>query len=377
MQAKTEHFKELDALRGLAAQFVVVAHLYNAFFPASSWPLIGQELGWLARLSVIYFFVLSGFAITTAIHRGVLRNGYFDWLDYAIRRVARIYPPFLMTILLVGILTLAAFSGLSLPGVQYPLEFNASGTSWLRTAVFLFTSNDAITAFDGVVWSLRIEVGLYVLAAFLTLALLHSGLWRLAFALVTTVLAAAFCMRLSFALLGIVLFASGAAAALSLHTLRRLMNFWVPLAVIGALALPILSVSLIDDSFLSLTYQCALGPPIAMSLVYMIHRKIGTFSNLLVASGGWSYTLYLTHTPVIVGARALFGNFGLPNPGIVGSVTVVFCYFLLANFTAYLIARYLERPAYFTRVIKNALGLAGRLAGLRRADAKNNSQSIV
>ncbi len=368
MQAKTEHFKELDALRGLAAQFVVVAHLYNAFFPASSWPLIGQELGWLARLSVIYFFVLSGFAITTAIHRSVLRNGYFNWMDYAIRRVARIYPPYLMSILLVGILTLVAFSGVPIPGVQYPLEFNASGTSWLRTAVFLFTSNDAITAFDGVVWSLRIEVGLYVLAAFLTLALLHSGLWRFGFLLVTTVLAAAFCTRLSFAFLGIVLFGSGAVAALWFQTLRKLMTFWVPLGVICVLLLPSLSRSLIDDSFLSLTYQCALGPPIAMSLIYMISQKIGGSSRLLVASGGWSYTLYLTHTPIVLAARTLFGNFGFANMDLIGSVTIVCCYFVLANAAAYLIARYLERPAYFTRGIKNALVVAGRLMGLRRVE---------
>jgi peptidoglycan/LPS O-acetylase OafA/YrhL len=125
--------------------------------------------------------------------------------------------------------------------------------------------------------------------------------------------------------------------------------------------LPILSQSLIDDSFLSLTYQCALGPPIAISLVYMVHRKIGGSSRLLVASGGWSYTLYLTHTPIVLAARALFGNFGFANFGIAGLVAVVCCYFVLANVAAFFIARYLERPAYFTRGIKNTLVLAGRL----------------
>ena len=46
----------------------------------------------LSEYAVLTFFVLSGFLIALSINRNIEENGYFEWREYIISRVARIYP---------------------------------------------------------------------------------------------------------------------------------------------------------------------------------------------------------------------------------------------------------------------------------------------
>jgi len=79
-----------DAVRGIAAQFVLLSHTYFEFTRVAD-----PTLSFLARSSVWVFFFLSGFAIASSIKSETERSGTFDPVDYTLRRVARIYPPYI------------------------------------------------------------------------------------------------------------------------------------------------------------------------------------------------------------------------------------------------------------------------------------------
>jgi peptidoglycan/LPS O-acetylase OafA/YrhL len=87
----------LDAIRGLAAQLVLLQHLFTACLPNSG--LDGHGLG---AVGVLVFFLLSGFLITDSVAARVAA-GRYDAREFLIGRVARIYTPYLPAIALVAV----------------------------------------------------------------------------------------------------------------------------------------------------------------------------------------------------------------------------------------------------------------------------------
>lgn len=107
MKLQQNHFFWLDALRFVAAFFVVFSHTRNDFFlPWGELPseqhnifsFIFYFLGRLGHEAVIVFFVLSGFLVGG---RGIekIQKGNFNVASYLIDRFSRIYPPLLITII--------------------------------------------------------------------------------------------------------------------------------------------------------------------------------------------------------------------------------------------------------------------------------------
>lgn len=106
-QNKT-YFYWIDALRFLAAFFVLFSHSRNGFFlpfnelPPEQHNLMAYafySLGRLGHEAVIIFFVLSGFLVGGAnLERIHLNN--FNVLNYAIDRSVRIYLPLIASIIL-------------------------------------------------------------------------------------------------------------------------------------------------------------------------------------------------------------------------------------------------------------------------------------
>ena len=75
---------ELDALRGIAALTIVLAHV--GLIPGSTWALSAVDL----------FFVLSGYLITTNVLRKRREPGFLS--VYYIRRALRIWPPYYLAL---------------------------------------------------------------------------------------------------------------------------------------------------------------------------------------------------------------------------------------------------------------------------------------
>lgn len=96
----TRHFSGLDGLRGLAAAIVVFRHsvegvtmpepLWNSLFRSPAALLLN------AQGAVQIFFVLSGFVLALSLSRG---RGRFDWVQFYVKRIFRIHPPFVFAVL--------------------------------------------------------------------------------------------------------------------------------------------------------------------------------------------------------------------------------------------------------------------------------------
>ncbi|EFG4206342.1 acyltransferase [Escherichia coli] len=100
----TKRIPSLDAVRGYAALTVLLAHttvagLYNnpTIWPYLEWSPF--RFLWAGHQAVIVFFVLSGFALTMMINSA----NPFNMFRYLLARVARLYIPFIASLLFVAI----------------------------------------------------------------------------------------------------------------------------------------------------------------------------------------------------------------------------------------------------------------------------------
>lgn len=150
----------LVAARGLAALMVAGFHcgqtrwtngdlLYQAYDRQHAFT------GWLNQLviflcnghaAVNFFFVLSGFVLTYSASSWSSSPKRW-WLIFLTRRVFRIYPAVIATILIFY--SVYCLTGLTLPGVK---------ASDFRASELLLNMLLVHTSIDGVMWSLRVEV---------------------------------------------------------------------------------------------------------------------------------------------------------------------------------------------------------------------------
>ncbi|PSF38646.1 acyltransferase [Aphanothece hegewaldii CCALA 016] len=100
------HLQKLDAIRGLAACYVVVYHIITPIQAVP--PLIKDVFFSFGQEAVILFFLLSGFVIAYSVYK----KQNITFKDYFIKRFRRIYFPFIISIIL-SILIFAVQNNLS------------------------------------------------------------------------------------------------------------------------------------------------------------------------------------------------------------------------------------------------------------------------
>jgi peptidoglycan/LPS O-acetylase OafA/YrhL len=226
---RSGHFHNLDAVRGIAAQVVVISHVFMLLDPAGD--LTNPVVSWPARLAVLIFFCLSGFAIATTVRREYIRSGEFNCVDYAIRRFARIYPPYLFSILAAAVIVVLRLDGVTFSALKHvDMPFDVSMAAWLRAFTFTFSqpANDALPATNVAIWSLRLELVLYAIAACAALGIAGKiRLTRIVSSVLTIILLLALIRGFALGLTAAMLFAFGGLAALLHHRLpvRPLFGF--------------------------------------------------------------------------------------------------------------------------------------------------------
>jgi peptidoglycan/LPS O-acetylase OafA/YrhL len=111
--------KSIDALRGGAALAVVLHHAVNAGArPTARWFPALEQVAALGSLGVPLFFVISGFCIHArwASQRATGAEPRLEFLPFWKRRLWRLYPPYLVALVLsMALVFLAYLSGRDLP----------------------------------------------------------------------------------------------------------------------------------------------------------------------------------------------------------------------------------------------------------------------
>ena len=151
-RARRDHLDALDGLRGLAVWIVLLSHLSN--YGVLELPGIG--LSGIGKSGVYLFFVLSAFLLTRVLMDRPLAkfaDGYL-WLDYALRRVLRIWPLYLVVLLVSWWLTRTG-----VPGWHYVMD----------TATLL--RHLRLQEGQSVLWSIPVEFTFYLWLPLVALAL--------------------------------------------------------------------------------------------------------------------------------------------------------------------------------------------------------------
>lgn len=159
-------FPAIDVLRGIAALMVIVFHVitvgrWDSFPTQGMWRIFRN--GWIG---VDLFFVISGFVITLAALDGYDRHGQEFRKPFAVRRLARIVPLYLL-------------SGLVFLFVTRPTLLDAPAPELLAyVASYVLFFQNLHPSLHGVIngpsWSVALEMQFYLLMLWITPWLAHS-----------------------------------------------------------------------------------------------------------------------------------------------------------------------------------------------------------
>jgi len=360
------HYYWLDLIRFIAAFAVMACHFRSSFFveysdlaPNDHNPIV-FGFYFITRLgfeAVLIFFVLSGLLVGgRTIKR--LENRTFRARDYAIDRFVRIMLPLIASLLLYLPICLA---------FDIPIIIE----NWLCSLLSLqgiFTDG----AFE-TLWSLSYEVWFYIL--FFAIGLIFSRGRKSKFWLGITILAISISV---FIKLGATFLYIWLIAAIFFARYRSNNNRHNSIIISISLFITLISICLLQigsgshvvysssfiGSHLFRNYLfIAIGVSFTIFSVFIIKRKLRhKWSTLLNKYGSklaaFSYTLYLTHVPVM----RLLEGLGAPKSGEINvkSVALYLCWLSVSLVIAYLIYLLFERNTYKvkrylkTRLTKNA-----------------------
>ncbi len=303
----SERLHGLDGIRGLAALFVVLHHCWLLSFPGypsntGPWWLGGLVYG---HFAVVIFIVLSGFSLSIAPSRS--RWQLRSVREFARRRAWRILPPYWAAL---AFSLAVAWWIVAQPGTDEPTGKSVAVYGFLVQDLFGSPSP------NGAFWSIAIEAQLYLL---FPLLLLVRRRWGAAVMLASitaiVVMTAAFSpheshvdklMRLTpqFA----ALFTAGIVAAgilVAPDRIRRLPWHWLALIAAAPVVLVIGARGSVWTAGNFVWVDLALGPATALLLAAVAVGRPSPFVRLLESRplqrlGGCSYSLYLTHSPIVV-----------------------------------------------------------------------------
>jgi peptidoglycan/LPS O-acetylase OafA/YrhL len=296
----------LDGLRGLAALYVVVYHVSLRAFPGYPYEGAPFWAGWFVygRFAVLVFIVLSGFSLALSPARAGWR---LDGIAaYARRRARRILPAFWAAL---AFSLLVAWLIVPQPRSGVPDAMSVLVNGLLVQNIVGAPSPN--TAF----WSIAVEVQLYVLLPVLLLLTRKRGALAMV-AGVTLVVAAVGIVGPHVARLDTfvtesapdlaALFALGiASAGVVVAGTRKAWPWpWLALAA-GAPVLAMIACQGSAWTFGRLYWiDLAIAPAIACLLIGLASGRPASLVRLLDARpirglGSSSYSLYLTHAPII------------------------------------------------------------------------------
>ena len=306
--ARSHRLAGLDGIRGLAALYVVVNHVFLRAFPGYPVDHAPFWAGWFiyGRFAVVVFIVLSGFSLALSPAR---HGGRLDGVSrFARRRARRILPAYWAAL----VFSLAvAWLLVPQPGYGVPDARSVLVNGLLiQNLVATHSPNAAF-------WSMAVEAQLYF--AFPLLLLMARRLSAVAMVASVTLVVAAIgfvgphISRLDTFVIQsppdlAALFALGVLTAGIVSASAARTSWPWPWLALGAAA-PLLATISVLGSVWTLNHllwiDLALGPAIACLLAGLATGRPGFLLRVLDARpirnlGLSSYSLYLTHGPIVV-----------------------------------------------------------------------------
>jgi peptidoglycan/LPS O-acetylase OafA/YrhL len=178
--SSTSFIPEIDGLRFFAIVTVLIFHINTALFKELNMSAteMTESLGgkneifspawWLIRLDlgVKVFFSISGFvlALPFIMHYAGLRKNKVDLKQYFLRRITRLEPPFIISMILFG-------AGGYLLHNNDPRELVVNFLQGITYSFVLI--NGEFNPINPVTWSLETEAQFYILAPFILILLLR------------------------------------------------------------------------------------------------------------------------------------------------------------------------------------------------------------
>lgn len=151
MTAKTnERIIQLDALRGIAAIWVVLFHLTTRFFQIYPQEQISTFSIPDGRHGVHLFFMISGYVILMTLDKCK------SLLDFAVLRFCRLFPTYWLCV----IVTFCVVTYFGLPGREVPLKDAFLNLTMVPEAL-------GVQLVDNSYWSLQVELFFYTLMGIL------------------------------------------------------------------------------------------------------------------------------------------------------------------------------------------------------------------
>jgi peptidoglycan/LPS O-acetylase OafA/YrhL len=346
---ETNRLVGLEAFRFLTAFAILVFHYRHFSFVADK-PvgLDPERLPLYAPLRVFHdsgafgvwvFWCISGFIFFWKYRDPIAERAIGGWKFFTLR-FSRLYPLHLLTLLLVALLQTVYFD---LRGTFFVYQDN--DLPHFLTQVFM-ASEWGITkgeTFDGPIWSVSVEVLVYLLF-FLMLRATRS--WLLNVAVVAVCLAAAYLHASGQVTYCLALFYAGGLAAAARRAVDA-SRFKMAIETCGWLAatvvMPLVIYALRDQLD---RFDILLFVGLTPILLFCLSRKIDfphPVQAVIVAAGNMTYSSYLLHFPLQLAIVLCFALSGRPVPVYSGALFAI--YLLTVLLLSYFTFRYFEAPA--------------------------------
>lgn len=144
--------RNLDVLRAVAVLCVLADHVVEAASPP-----VTLAWGWLGRLGVLIFFVHTALVLMSSLERsGGTSRGWVA--RFYVRRAFRIYPLAIAAVLLVLALRISA----NTTHIGYPSDFSAPSCATILSNLLLVQNLAGTRDVLGVLWTLPIELQMYL-----------------------------------------------------------------------------------------------------------------------------------------------------------------------------------------------------------------------
>jgi len=385
---KPKRYEQLDALRGIAATVVVADHCLMTFPTWSNVMLHGRHgtllsvilgyppfsLLWAGDAAVKVFFVLSGFVLALIF----LRPGSPSYPAFCIKRVCRIYVPYIVVVT-AAILVMTMLSARQAPALSewFQGSWNHKVSASLLWDHLLMLGQTKYNFVDNPIWSLVHEMRYSLIFPLLMWIVLRVDGWTaLAGSLVISV-GAMFTLARSgnFWLLDsgqyAFLFVAGAVLAKYRVEAEGAIRNLCPAARIALAAVAVLLLSAHAFTYVpshAVRQAASLAPHFGAVLLLVL--VIGSTRAQQVLErrpclwvGRVSYSLYLSHLVVLLTLVHLLH-------GHMPAYFIILCVPPAAMAVAYVLFRYLERPAItLGRALERRIDAARREAPASVADA--------